>query len=94
MLIDELKSKLNDVEDKLLRSLADNDNLRKRHEKEIEDNSKDLMLDSVVEFLEFSEKSCSNEELYKKINIKDSANSNVYNKYRSRISPIWYEYNS
>ena len=40
VLIDELKSKLNDVEDKLLRSLADNDNLRKRHEKEIEDNSK------------------------------------------------------
>ncbi len=40
LLIDELKSKLNDVEDKLLRSLADNDNLRKRHEKEIEDNSK------------------------------------------------------
>ena len=33
LLIDELKSKLNDVEDKLLRSLADNDNLRKRHEK-------------------------------------------------------------
>ena len=40
VLIDELKLKLNDVEDKLLRSLADNDNLRKRHEKEIEDNSK------------------------------------------------------
>ena len=39
-LIDELKIKLKDVEDKLLRSLADNDNLRKRHDKEIEDNSK------------------------------------------------------
>ena len=37
---DELKTKLKDVEDKLLRSLADNDNLRKRHDKEIEDNSK------------------------------------------------------
>ena len=40
LLIDELKIKLKDVEDKLLRSLADNDNLRKRHDKEIEDNSK------------------------------------------------------
>ena len=40
LLIDELKSKLKDAEDKLLRSLADNDNLRKRHDKEIEDNSK------------------------------------------------------
>tara|TARA_B100000963_G_scaffold321987_1_gene305712 strand:+ start:3280 stop:3885 length:606 start_codon:yes stop_codon:yes gene_type:complete len=39
-LVDELKSKLKSVEDKLLRSLADNDNLRKRHDKEIEDNSK------------------------------------------------------
>jgi len=40
LLVDELKSKLKDTEDKLLRSLADNDNLRKRHDKEIEDNSK------------------------------------------------------
>ena len=40
LLVDELKTKLKDVEDKLLRSLADNDNLRKRHDKEIEDNSK------------------------------------------------------
>ena len=40
LLNDELKTKLKDVEDKLLRSLADNDNLRKRHDKEIEDNSK------------------------------------------------------
>ena len=39
-LVDELKSKLKDTEDKLLRSLAENDNLRKRHDKEIEDNSK------------------------------------------------------
>ena len=36
----ELKQKLKDVEDKLLRSLAENDNLRKRHEKETEDNLK------------------------------------------------------
>ena len=40
LLNDELKTKLKDIEDKLLRSLADNDNLRKRHDKEIEDNSK------------------------------------------------------
>ena len=40
LLNDELKTKLKDLEDKLLRSLADNDNLRKRHDKEIEDNSK------------------------------------------------------
>ena len=40
LLIDDLKSKLSDVENKLLRSLAENENLRKRHEKEIEDNSK------------------------------------------------------
>jgi molecular chaperone GrpE len=40
LLVSELKIKLKDVEDKLLRSLADNDNLRKRHDKEIEDNSK------------------------------------------------------
>ena len=33
-IINELKEKLKDVEDKLLRSLAENDNLRKRHEKE------------------------------------------------------------
>ena len=39
-LVDELKTKLKDAEDKLLRSLAENDNLRKRHDKEIEDNSK------------------------------------------------------
>ena len=40
VLVDELKLKLKDSEDKLLRSLAENDNLRKRHDKEIEDNSK------------------------------------------------------
>ncbi len=39
-LVDELKTKLKDAENKLLRSLAENDNLRKRHDKEIEDNSK------------------------------------------------------
>ena len=39
-IINELKEKLKDVEDKLLRSLAENDNLRKRHEKETEDNLK------------------------------------------------------
>ena len=38
--IDELKIKLKDVEDKLLRELAENDNLRKRHEKEISDSRK------------------------------------------------------
>ena len=40
VLVDELKLKLKDTEDKLLRSLAEHDNLRKRHDKEIEDNSK------------------------------------------------------
>ena len=40
VLVDELKLKLKDPEDKLLRSLAENDNLRKRPDKEIEDNSK------------------------------------------------------
>ena len=40
LLVKDLKEKLKNVEDKLLRSLAENDNLRKRHEKEIEDNSK------------------------------------------------------
>ena len=39
-IIVDLKQKLKDVEDKLLRSLAENDNLRKRHEKETEDNLK------------------------------------------------------
>ena len=38
--IKELKTKLKDVEDKLLRELAENDNLRKRHEKEISDSHK------------------------------------------------------
>ena len=38
-LVEELKLKLKDAEDKLLRALAENDNLRKRHDKEIEDNS-------------------------------------------------------
>ena len=38
--IEELKTKLKDVEDKLLRELAENDNLRKRHEKELVDSHK------------------------------------------------------
>ena len=38
--INDLKYKLKECEDKLLRSLAENDNLRKRHEKETEDNLK------------------------------------------------------
>ena len=38
--INDLKHKLKECEDKLLRSLAENDNLRKRHEKETEDNLK------------------------------------------------------
>ncbi len=38
--LSEIKSKLKDLEDKLLRSLAENDNLRKRHEKETEENLK------------------------------------------------------
>ena len=38
--VEELKTKLKDVEDKLLRELAENDNLRKRHEKEISDSHK------------------------------------------------------
>ena len=37
-IINDLKHKLKECEDKLLRSLAENDNLRKRHEKETEDN--------------------------------------------------------
>ena len=39
-IVDDLKHKLKECEDKLLRSLAENDNLRKRHEKETEDNLK------------------------------------------------------
>ena len=39
-IIEELKLKLKDVEDKLLRELAENDNLRKRHEKELSDSHK------------------------------------------------------
>ena len=39
-IIADLKIKLNEVEDKLLRELAENDNLRKRHEKELQDNLK------------------------------------------------------
>ena len=38
--IEELKTKLKDIEDKLLRELAENDNLRKRHEKELSDSHK------------------------------------------------------
>lgn len=38
--IEELKTKLKDIEDKLLRELAENDNLRKRHEKELSDSYK------------------------------------------------------
>jgi len=38
--IEELKTKLKGVEDKLLRELAENDNLRKRHEKELSDSHK------------------------------------------------------
>lgn len=34
------KKKIKDLEDQLLRSLADNENLRKRHEKEIQDSVK------------------------------------------------------
>ena len=39
-IIGDLKVKLKDTEDKLLRELAENDNLRKRHEKEVQDNLK------------------------------------------------------
>jgi molecular chaperone GrpE len=39
-IIEDLKLKLQDVEDKLLRELAENDNLRKRHEKELSDSHK------------------------------------------------------
>ena len=39
-MVEDLKVKLKDLEDKLLRSLAENDNLRKRHEKEINENFK------------------------------------------------------
>jgi len=39
-IVNDLKRKLKECEDKLLRSLAENDNLRKRHEKETEDNLK------------------------------------------------------
>ena len=39
-LLEDLKKKIKDLEDKLLRSLAENDNLRKRHEKEINENFK------------------------------------------------------
>ena len=38
--IEELKTKLKNVEDKLLRELAENDNLRKRHEQELSDSHK------------------------------------------------------
>ena len=40
LVVEDLKVKLKDLEDKLLRSLAENDNLRKRHEKEINENFK------------------------------------------------------
>ena len=39
-IISDLKIKLNEAEDKLLRELAENDNLRKRHEKQLQDNLK------------------------------------------------------
>ena len=39
-IIGDLKVKLKDTEDKLLRELAENDNLRKRHEKELQDSLK------------------------------------------------------
>jgi molecular chaperone GrpE len=39
-IIEDLKLKLKDAEDKLLRELAENDNLRKRHEKELIDSHK------------------------------------------------------
>jgi len=39
-IVGDLKVKLKDTEDKLLRELAENDNLRKRHEKEVQDNLK------------------------------------------------------
>jgi molecular chaperone GrpE len=38
--IEDLKIKLKEAEEKLLRELAENENLRKRHEKEIQDNFK------------------------------------------------------
>ena len=37
-IVNDLKHKLKECEDKLLRSLAENDNLIKRHEKETDDN--------------------------------------------------------
>ncbi len=38
--VDDLKKAIKELEDKLLRSLAENENIRKRHEKELEDNTK------------------------------------------------------
>ena len=40
--IEELKTKLKDVEEKLLRELAENDNLRKRHEKDYKTKNHNL----------------------------------------------------
>ena len=39
-IISDLKIKLKEAEDKLLRELAENENLRKRHEKESQENLK------------------------------------------------------
>ena len=52
--VEELKQKLKDVEDKLLRSLAENDNLRKRHEKETEDNLKYATKNFALSFINSS----------------------------------------
>ena len=53
--IEELKTKLKDVEDKLLRELAENDNLRKRHEKEISDSYKFSIKNSSLDILTVSD---------------------------------------
>ena len=53
--VEELKTKLKDVEDKLLRELAENDNLRKRHEKELSDSHKFSIKNFSLEILTVSD---------------------------------------
>ena len=79
-IIADLKIKLNEAEDKLLRELAENDNLRKRHEKELQDNLKFAIKNFSYELLNVTDNfdralnSISRNDIEKNENLKNLFN--------------------
>ena len=76
-IIADLKVKLKDSEDRVLRELAENENLRKRHDKEQQENLKYAIKNFSYEFLNVTDnfsralESISSEEIEKNLNLKN-----------------------